>query len=370
MSETISEMIIPGTYIEVRSEGLIGVGGISTGNIGVVGTASRGAVNQVVVLGSYSDALDAFGAYDRFPDAATDQPKALSLTRTLEQLFAGGASSVYAVRISSAGNMAPMSWTLTSATDATLLTLQATSPGTWANAIAATLTAPDGQPVTLTLALGRTKETFTGANAGELAANISGVSRFVTVTGPAAADRGTVPKKLVASTTAGGPDGAQITTSEVTAGLAALANQPVNIVVVAGMGANTGAAPVLAHLEATENEGRERMAVMGASSDDPATIISADATKASSPRLILVAPGIVANDAARAGETNPGVELPAAYAAALVAGKLSTLAPHVSLTNKDGAGERPEARLQPRPAEAAAGRRKCWCWSRISASAR
>jgi hypothetical protein len=42
MSETITEMILPGTYIEVRAEGLISVGGISTGNIGVVGTASRG----------------------------------------------------------------------------------------------------------------------------------------------------------------------------------------------------------------------------------------------------------------------------------------------------------------------------------------
>ena len=334
MSETIGEMIIPGTYIDVRSEGLIGVGGISTGNIGVVGTASRGPVGRVVVLGSYADALDTFGSYDRWPDAVTEQPKALSLTRTLQQLFAGGASSVYAVRISSVADMASMNWTLTSATDAALITLQASSPGTWANAIKAALAAPDGQPVTLTLALGRTKETFSGANAGELAQDIRSGSRFVTVTGPADADRGTVPKKLVASTTAGGPDGAQITTTEVATGLAALENQPVNFIVVAGVDANTGAAPVLAHLEATENEGRERMAVMGASSDEPATIATNDASKASSPRLILVAPGIVADDAARAGEANTTVKLPASYAAALVAGKLSTLAPHVSLTNQ------------------------------------
>ena len=30
MSEAITEMILPGTYIEVRSEGLIGVGGIDS----------------------------------------------------------------------------------------------------------------------------------------------------------------------------------------------------------------------------------------------------------------------------------------------------------------------------------------------------
>ncbi len=62
MSETIGEMILPGTYIEVRAEGLIGVGGIATGNVGVVGTANRGPLRTVEVLGSYSEALDTFGA--------------------------------------------------------------------------------------------------------------------------------------------------------------------------------------------------------------------------------------------------------------------------------------------------------------------
>src|SRR5882762_5856991 len=96
MSEAIGEMIIPGTYIEVRAEGLIGVGGISTGNIGVVGTANRGPVNEVQILGSYSEALDTFGSYDRWP--ATGSPS-FNLTRTLEQVFKGGGSTVYAVRV-------------------------------------------------------------------------------------------------------------------------------------------------------------------------------------------------------------------------------------------------------------------------------
>lgn len=341
MSETITEMILPGTYIEVRSEGLIGVGGIATGNVGVVGTASRGPLGQVVVLGSYSEALDTFGPYDRWPDnpTAAAQAQVLSLTRVLEQVFSGGASTVYAVRIASASviNMASMSWTLTSATNATLLTLTASSPGTWANAINATLNAPDGKPVTLTLALGRVKETFTGANAGELAQSIRDGSRFVTVSGPADADSGTVPKNVVASNTAGGPNGAQITSAEIATGLAVLENQPVNIVVAGGVDASTTgvAAAMLTHLEATENEGRERIAVIGASSDDAATIIANDVSKGSSPRLILVAPRIVATDANRAGQPNPNVNLPASYAAALVAGKLATLAPHISLTNQD-----------------------------------
>src|SRR4051794_27101429 len=228
MTESIAELVLPGTYIEVRSEGLIAVGGIATGNIGIVGTANRGPLNQAVVLSNYSDAIDTFGSYDRWPAIATDQPKALSLTRTLEQLFAAGASTVYAVRISSVADVKSMSWTLASATDATLFTLTASSPGTWANAIAATLEAPDGQPVKLTLTLGRVKETFTGANAGELAQSITDGSRFVIASGLADADRGTVPKKIAASGTAGGPDGAQITTTEVAAGLTVLENETIN----------------------------------------------------------------------------------------------------------------------------------------------
>src|SRR5260370_20043153 len=104
MSETITEMILPGTYIEVRSEGLIGVGGIATGNVGVVGTASRGPLGQIVVLGSYSEALDTFGPYDRWPDNPTlaAQAQVLSLTRVLEQVFCGGASAVYAAPTPSA----------------------------------------------------------------------------------------------------------------------------------------------------------------------------------------------------------------------------------------------------------------------------
>src|SRR5436305_11734893 len=120
MSETIGEMILPGTYIEVRAEGLIGVGGIATCNVGVVGTANRGPVGQVVVLGSYAEAVETFGPYDRWadPPLAVDPlhpfTPPLTLTRTLEQLFNGGASTVYAVRIAN-GSPAAMSWKVESA---------------------------------------------------------------------------------------------------------------------------------------------------------------------------------------------------------------------------------------------------------------
>ena len=69
MSESIAEMVLPGTYIEVRAEGLISVGAIATGNIGVVGTAARGPTKTVRAIGSYAEALDLFGATDAFTPA-------------------------------------------------------------------------------------------------------------------------------------------------------------------------------------------------------------------------------------------------------------------------------------------------------------
>jgi len=349
MSETIGEMILPGTYIEVRAEGLIGVGGIATGNVGVVGTANRGPVGKVVVLGSYAEAVETFGPYDRWadPPLVVDPlhpfTPPLTLTRTLEQLFKGGASTVYAVRIAN-GSPAAMSWKVESApaslpSDASILfTLTAKSPGTWANAIVVALDAPAGQPATLTLTLGKTKESFSGSTAAELASAVAAGSRLVDVSNLATGST-PPPQSIVPSPTAGGPDGATAGTTEVASGLGFLANQAVNIVVVGGLAAKEVAGTVLAHLEQTENDGQERLAVLGASSDEPAKLFADDSSKGSNPRLILVAPGLVADDAARAGEANPAVKLPGAYAAALVAGRLATLAPHVSLTNKDVAAD-------------------------------
>ncbi|MFP2929501.1 phage tail sheath C-terminal domain-containing protein [Pyxidicoccus sp. 3LG] len=337
MSETIGEMILPGTYIDVRAEGLIGVGGISTGNVGIVGTASRGPVNEVKLLGSYTEALDMFGSYDAWSSEASANP--LSLTRALEQLFAGGAATVYAVRVANVeGTLPSTTWNVTATiatVDTTVFTLTAKTPGTWGNDISVTVSTLTGPNRTrLLVTHGRVKEEFIAANAGALAAAVNAGSTLVTAGTVAAANAGELANKVANPTTVTS-NGNAPTDIQFAAGLALLANQPVNIVVVAGATAKDNAAPVLAHLEATENDGRERIAVLGASTDDPATIGSADAGAVSSGRVILVAPGIVAADAAKANQANPQSRLPPAYTAALVAGRLSSLAPHVSLTNKD-----------------------------------
>ncbi len=340
MSEAIGEMILPGTYIEVRAEGLIGVGGISTGNIGVVGTANRGKPNEVKVLGSYSEALETFGSYDRWPDSGSPN---FTLTRTLEQVFKGGGSTVYAVRVAN-GEPKSMSWTVEdgAATPAKLFTLTATSPGSWANDITATLTKTPGSPpgpVTIELKYKQLKETFSGANAGELIREMK-ASRLVEPSEATAVDAPKVPDKITPATGAGniGSDAANATATEIGNGLGLLANEPVNIIAIGGLSAANVTSTVLGHLEATENDGHERLAVLGVSGDELSTI-SNNAALGSNPRLILVAPGILADDAARVGEADKRVKLTAPYAAALVAGRLSTLAPHISLTNKDVAAD-------------------------------
>src|SRR4051812_47660190 len=98
MSESIAEMVLPGTYIEVRSEGLIAVGSIATGNIGIVGTAAKGPLDTVVPLGGAAEAVDVFGPADLFSSPA-EAAGPLTLVRALNHVFAGGGSTIYAVRI-------------------------------------------------------------------------------------------------------------------------------------------------------------------------------------------------------------------------------------------------------------------------------
>ena len=88
---TLSELIIPGTYVRVNAEALIGAAGISTGNIGIVGTASQGR-DDTQILSDYSGAKSIVGSYDAFKDG---QGK-LNLTRGLELLYMNGARTVYA----------------------------------------------------------------------------------------------------------------------------------------------------------------------------------------------------------------------------------------------------------------------------------
>ena len=124
MAETfsLSELVIPGTAIRVRADGLIGAGAISSGNIGIVGSALREQIQldadgnpvldadgnpEIVVdgggnpvfddiygetksLSDYDSAVRELGPYDAL---TTGQRQ---LVRSIELLFRNGARQVYA----------------------------------------------------------------------------------------------------------------------------------------------------------------------------------------------------------------------------------------------------------------------------------
>ncbi len=130
MAEAITEMIIPGTYIEVRAEGLIGVSGIATGNVGIVGTASKGPIDEAVILSSFAEAKEIFGDYDGWVDGSSDE---LTLVRALQQVFGNGGSTVYAVRTAHTG-VSEASKTLIDGTG-DVVTIKAKTKGTWGHDI-------------------------------------------------------------------------------------------------------------------------------------------------------------------------------------------------------------------------------------------
>ncbi|MCT7948252.1 phage tail sheath subtilisin-like domain-containing protein [Ancylothrix sp. C2] len=92
-------MILPGTYVEVRAEGLIAPSGVATGNIGIVGTANKGAENQVQLLSSLAEAKEIFGESDEWQGGDKGE---LTLVRALELIYKNGGQTVYAVRASDA----------------------------------------------------------------------------------------------------------------------------------------------------------------------------------------------------------------------------------------------------------------------------
>ena len=145
----MAEMILPGVYIEVRPEKLIVPGRVTVGNLGVVGTASKGRIGQPILLGSYSEARERFGNYDAFVDGKSNE---LTLARALEHAFNHGASTVFAVRVTGTEPVAPgenfiapwnkntkarkATFTVAGETGATVAaTLKARTHGTWGNAI-------------------------------------------------------------------------------------------------------------------------------------------------------------------------------------------------------------------------------------------
>jgi len=141
----MAETVLPGVTIEVRAEGLIVPLGVTVGNLGVVGTASKGTPLTPVILGSYGEARAVFGDYDPWINGNSGE---LTLVRALELAFDHGATTAIAVRVAdvdknSPGKATPASLPLLSA-NGTCVTLNAKSEGTWGNDIEVNVAAADG----------------------------------------------------------------------------------------------------------------------------------------------------------------------------------------------------------------------------------
>lgn len=101
MAETFvsANLILPGTYIRVNSEGLIGVRGISAGNIGIVGQVTSGQEGVTRSLSTASEAEEFFG-----PAAVDGSSSTLNLTAQIGELYRNGARTVYARGVTDATN--------------------------------------------------------------------------------------------------------------------------------------------------------------------------------------------------------------------------------------------------------------------------
>jgi len=350
------EMILPGTYIEVRAEKLISAGPIAIGNVGIVGTARRGKLANpdtsvpdapepaVYTPTNVGEARDIFGEPDSFFEPV-DSPNELTLVRALELAFANGAQRVYAARVAADGAAAAV-YDLPAATGAVQLT--AVAPGDGYNEAEIDLLANPGGGLDVTITLGNVQESWravpagaadfvnvingddlgynyralasTGAGSVLFSAAVDGASGDVTAT--------TVGNPIDAPSTAG-TNGADAGESDYEEGLAALDNENVHIIVLAGQGLDR-ADKLIAHVRnaSTDLMKRERIGVIG--SDPSGAVGDLVSPDESTGRIVFVGPGIKTNDSASDRE----VTLPGRYASAAVAGLISSLDPHASPTNK------------------------------------
>jgi hypothetical protein len=129
----MTEMIIPGTYITVRTEGLISAARIATGIVGVVGTAARGPVGEPITLAGFGEARELFGQPDDFT-RPEDGSNPLTLVRSLEHIYNNGAATVVAVRVGSTKRTAS-SYAVLDHNGLTIATMVAKTPGSWGNSI-------------------------------------------------------------------------------------------------------------------------------------------------------------------------------------------------------------------------------------------
>lgn len=316
-------MILPGTYIEVRDEGLITAGAVATGNIGIIGTASNGPVNEVQLLGNLSEAKEIFGDKDEIKDSGN---KELTLIRALEFIYQNGGKTIYAVR--TAKDVSKASYSLSQSTTK-LLTLEAKTPGSWGNEIAIQIIkAADGKASQIVkLIYNKIEESYQIQNIEELENKINQKSVLVIAKEltKAKANKEKLPDNIPSATKfTGGANGEDASADHYKDSLALLENEIINIVLLAGQD-NTMASVLEGHLKMTAEIKRERIGIIGSGTN---TLDDIAKHTLNNERLIFTAPGILSTS------NNKQYKLSGAYMAAAVAGLIASLPPKTSPTNK------------------------------------
>ncbi|HWP47400.1 MAG TPA: phage tail sheath C-terminal domain-containing protein [Candidatus Limnocylindrales bacterium] len=425
MAEVITETILPGTYIEVRAEGLLTIGAIATGNVGIIGTAEMGS-SKIENLSSFEEGRARFGEIEEWDLKGGESN--LTLVRALKFLFDNGARTVYAQRVLDEKTARGATYQISNESNAPVLTLKARTPGTWGNRLQIRIEEAEVQELVSKEVVARSNGSFVlsaqkilqpqaaeGGNGAESSigsvvvleqglakkyqlkqtqastsvVQVNPTNRTLTFAIPPSSTAEVlasywVPKESLRKVTlrygntqevyivpsisylaqrlkdeenpsrlvevvetkgdglpkttprfeafSGGENGT-VSLSHFQAALDNLVEQNVQIVVVAGLKFSDIKAAILGHVEKTENLGRERMAVVGTDSSEMEKILE-NANEIADKRIVLVAPGLREKDP----QTGQVVDLPPYFAAAAVAGKLSSLSPHISLTNKTLAG--------------------------------
>jgi hypothetical protein len=314
------EAILPGTYITVRDEGLISAGQVVSGNIGIVGTAAKGPVDKVQILGSFSEAKEIFGDID--PD------RQLTLIQALEQIYNNGGKTVYAVR--TATKAANAAYQIKDSTDKNMVKLEAKTPGAWGNNIKIKISDADSSAKSkkVELTYQTTKETYIISKSSDLEQKVNNQTKgstLVTATLAEGSSADTLPKNTDDSGEKFtlGSDGQP----DYKNSLAQLENELINLVLLAGQDFTNSemVTALLGHINTTATIKRERIGIIGSGTSDDLDAIARHTLDLDSDRLILVAPGL---------QISPQVKLSGAYTAAAVAGLLASLPVQASPTNK------------------------------------
>jgi phage tail sheath protein FI len=331
----MAEAILPGTYITVRDEGLISAGSVASGNIGIVGTASKGPVDTVKIIGSFSEAQEIFGESDSWQGGNKNE---LTLMRALEQVYNNGGRTVYAVRTAASKTLTKASYQLKDDSNADLLKLEACTPGTWGKDIKIKISDAEANQKKVELSYGAIQEAYVVESAAALVEAIKNTRKsvLVTATDPAKNKSTALPKntdKDEGDSFSPGANGADAGKEDYQKSLALLENEIVNVVLLAGQDTSVSwIQEVLeGHLKTTAEIKRERIGIIGSGfKEGKDNLDEISKHTFNNERVIFTAPGILVSARGKQ-EKDP---LPGGYLAAAVAGLIASLPVQASPTNK------------------------------------